>query len=192
MKINIYLVSTFLGLFFLLSCSSKDDIPVPDDELSYWGYFKGEINGEEVKLENAKDESLRPISSMGTNIRDFGEASDSIRGMITKINLLGNTSINITLFPLNKGVRHITRWAKGDWNQDGIHIQKSGINLEEDDENIYYTPKTGKPFKVEIINSTYADRWHPTIEVKLDGVLYRADNSKDSIIVKGTYGTEPN
>ncbi|MCS3161719.1 DUF5025 domain-containing protein [Bacteroides faecis] len=45
------------------------------------------------------------------------------------------------------------------------------------------------PFRAEVINLTYADDTHPILEVKLDGVLYRLDNPKDSIIINGSYGT---
>lgn len=192
MKVYAYFIGTFLAMFFLSSCSNDEDVSVPKGDSSYWGYFKGEINGEKVTLENAKDELLRPVSSMGTNVRDFDEPADSIRGMITGINLSEKTTITVNLFHLNKGVRYVTKWAKGDWNQDGIHIKMQDPNSKEYNNNIYYIPKTAKPFRVEIINTTYEDRWHPIIEVKLDGVLHCLDNSNDSIIVKGTYGTRIN
>lgn len=192
MKVNTYFIGAFLAMFLLLSCSSDDNIPSSKNDLLYWGYFKGEINGKKVTLENVKDETLHPITSMGTNIRDFDEPADSIRWMITGINLSEETTIIVTLFHLNKGVRYVTRWAKGDWNQDGIHIKMKDPNSKEYDNNTYYIPEIAKPFRVEIKNSTYEDRWHPIIEVKLDGVLYNSKNLNDSIIVTGTYGTRVN
>ena len=53
MKLNIYLIGAFFGMFILASCDNDDDeTPVPKDDSWYWGYFKGEINGKEISLEN--------------------------------------------------------------------------------------------------------------------------------------------
>lgn len=52
MKLNIYLIGAFFGMFILASCDNDDDeTPVPKDDSWYWGYFKGEINGKEISLE---------------------------------------------------------------------------------------------------------------------------------------------
>lgn len=193
MKINIYVISMYLGLFLLLSCSNDDNIPTPEDDPNsyFWGYFQGKIDKEEFNLKNAKDNCS--VCSMGTNVREFNDPGDSIRGMITKIKLGEKTSLNVTLFHLEKGVRYLTQSAKGDWSQNGIFIQKGDGITEGDNDKVYYLPKMEKPFKAEIINSTYKiDRWHPVIEVELDGILYCIDNSNDSIIVKGNYGARPN
>lgn len=45
------------------------------------------------------------------------------------------------------------------------------------------------PFRLEITKCIYPNQFEPIIEATLDGVLYRSDNYKDSIIVKGSYGT---
>ena len=51
MKLNIYLIGAFFGMFILASCDNDDDeTPVPKDDSWYWGYFKGEINGKEISL----------------------------------------------------------------------------------------------------------------------------------------------
>lgn len=189
MKVYVYFIGVFLAMSLLLSCSNDDDVSIPKDDSWRWGYFKGEINGEKISLENG--EYPRPIGSMGTCVCYF-EVPDSIRGLQTGIIYSDKECLSVTFYPLNKGVHHITKWAKGDWNQDGIHIKVQGPNSGEYDDNIYYTPAANKPFKAEIINSTYEDRWHPIIEVELDGVLYNSKNLKDSIIVIGTYGTRVN
>lgn len=186
MKAYAYFIGFYLVMSLLSSCSNVDDVSVPKDDSWRWGYFKGEINGEKISLEN--DEYPRPIGSMGTGVGSFQD-SDSIKGLQTGINYSEEEYLSVNLYPLNKGVRYITKWAQGDWNQDGIHIKIQGPNNGEYDNNIYYAPDPDKPFKAEIIYSAYEDHWHPVIEVKLDGVLYRSDNPKDSIIVKGTYGT---
>lgn len=186
MKVYAYFIGTFLAMSLLSSCSNDEDVSAPKGDSFSWGYFKGEIHGKKIALENG--EYPRPIGSMGTSVCDF-QTPDSIRGLGTGIRYSEKECLSVTLYPLNKGVRYITKWAKGDWNQDGIHVRIPGPNSGEYDNNIYYVPDTDKSFKAEIINSTYEDMWHPVIEVKLDGVLYRSDNPNDSIIVKGTYGT---
>ena len=186
MKVYAYFISTFLAMSLLSSCSNVDDVSVLKDDSWRWGYFKGEINGEKISLENG--EFPRPIGSMGTSVC-YSQTPDSIRGMQTGINYSVKECLSVTLYPLNKGIRYITKWAKGDWNQDGIHIKIQGPNSGEYDNNIYYVPDTDKPFRAEIIYSAYEDHWHPVIEVDLDGVLYCTDNPNDSIIVKGIYGT---
>ena len=85
--------------------------------------------------------------------------------------------------------KHKTKSTKTDWIYDGIQITRDTHSDKYEDKYIYYIPQKEKPFQVEITKSAYADQWHPIIEGNLNGVLYRSDNPKDSIIINGSYGT---
>ena len=202
MKLNIYLIGAFFGMLILASsCSNEDDneISVSKDKW-YWGYFKGTINGEEISLENLWDDDL-PVRTVSKHIISYYPSEenklDSLRkiktviGISTGITYSENKAIRINLFNLYKGIRFVTNSTKVDFIYDGIQITQDTHSYEYENRYIRYIPKKETPFKVEITNITYADdtNTNPIIEADLNGVLYRSDNPKDSIVVKGSYGT---
>ena len=165
MKLNIYLIGAFFGMFILASCDNDDDeTPVPKDDS--WS-----------------------VHSVKTSASPPDNDADSIRGMMTSIKYGEDELLSITIYHLHKGIRYITKSTKTDWIYDGIQITRDTHSDKYEDRYIYYIPKKEKPFQVEITKSAYADQWHPIIEGNLDGVLYRSDNPKDSIIINGSYGT---
>ena len=85
MKLNIYLIGAFFGMLILASCGNDDDeTPVPKDDSWYWGYFKGEINGKEISLENEAHTDWS-VHSVKTSASPPNNDTDSIRGMMTSI-----------------------------------------------------------------------------------------------------------
>ncbi|UVV54912.1 DUF5025 domain-containing protein [Bacteroides thetaiotaomicron] len=129
------------------------------------------------------------VHSVKTSASPPDNDADSIRGMMTSIKYGEDELLSITIYHLHKGIRYITKSTKTDWIYDGIQITRDTHSDKYEDRYIYYIPKKEKPFQVEITKSAYADQWHPIIEGNLDGVLYRSDNPKDSIIINGSYGT---
>lgn len=188
MKINIFFISAFFGMLILSSsCSDDDDRPIPRNDSWYWGYFKGTINEKEFTLIN-KAHGNEFVTSIGHNLRYLNEP-DSIRGLLTAIEYSEIEGISVNLFHLHKGVRYITM-GQSDLIDNSIMITRSTPkDINGYNGRIFYIPKKEKPFRVEVIKTTYEDNWYPIIEAELDGVLYRSDNHKDSIIIKATYGT---
>lgn len=75
MKATILLISAFLGLFILSSCSNNEDddntlVPYSRENRN-WGYFKGTINGKEISLENERNYDLPVWSPNKQIIRYF-------------------------------------------------------------------------------------------------------------------------
>lgn len=187
MKKIIFLIS----ISFLLSCNSEKDIPEPQDDSYYWGYFEGEINGKNISLRNKKQEE--PVVSIGYDFYAAGDSQDSIKGMWTSIHYsVEDESIHIDLYNPRVGIRYMTTSNK-EWKKTGgIYISRFGKPNPGGyylDSYYNYYPDPNKPFQVEILSTTYKNS-QPIVEVKLDGVLYRSDNMNDSIIVKGTYGAK--
>lgn len=189
MKATVFLIGAFLGMFMISSCNNDDDENlVPKDDSWYWGYFKGTINGKEFAVEN-EGHGEWPVRTIKTSASPPDNDTDTIRGMITGIRYSENESLGITLYHLNKGVRYITRSTGGDWIYDGVSIHRYTYRDKYEDKYIRYIPRQENPFRVEITKCIYPNQFEPIIEATLDGVLYRSDNYKDSIIVKGSYGT---
>lgn len=192
MKATVFLIGAFLGIIILSSCSNDDDeTSAPKDNSWYWGYFNGTINGKEIAVENVGHGEW-PVRSIGHSIRNLPKEEnepDSVKGLTTGIWYHENEGITVNLYHLYKGTRYIINSAMVDFNYDGIQITRKTQDNENNYICINYIPKPEKPFCVEITNATYIDGMHPVLEAELDGVLYRSDNSKDSIVVKGSFGT---
>lgn len=197
MRLNIYLIGAFFGMFILSSCGNDDDeTPAPKDDSWYWGYFKGTINGKEIAVENVGhgDWPVRTSKHILNYLPSEEDEPNSIKmktviGMSTGIKYSEDESMGINIFDLYMGVRYITLSTRSDFIYDGIQISRDTQSDEYENRYILYIPKKENPFRAEVINLTYADDTHPILEVKLDGVLYRLDNPKDSIIINGSYGT---
>ena len=160
MRLNIYLIGAFFGMFILSSCGNDDnETPAPKDDLP-----SEEDEPNSIKMK-------------------------TVIGMSTGIKYSENESMGINIFDLYMGVRYITLSTRSDFIYDGIQISRDTQSDEYENRYILYIPKKENPFRAEVINLTYADDTHPILEVKLDGVLYRLDNPKDSIIINGSYGT---
>lgn len=112
--------------------------------------------------------------------------------MSTEIKFSKNESMGVYLFNLYLGKRYITHPMQADFIYDGIEIARCTNSNEGKREYIRYVPEKENPFRAEITNieanSDYEVTTNILLEVKLDGVLYRSDNPKDSIIIRGTYG----
>lgn len=189
MRLNIYLIGAFFEMFILSSCGNDDDeTPTPKDDSWYWGYFKGTINGKEIAVENVGHGDW-PVHTVKTSASPPDNNTDSIKGMMTSVKYSSDELLSITIYHLNKGIRYITKSTKTDWIYDGIQITRDTHSDKYEDRYIYYIPQKEQPFQVKITKLTYADQWHPIVEGNLDGILYRLDNPKDSIIINGSYGT---
>ena len=153
MKLNIYLIGAFFGMLILASCGNDDDeTPVPKDDSWYWGYFKGEINGKEISLENEAHTDWS-VHSVKTSASPPNYDTDSIRGMMTSIKYGEDELLSITIYHLHKGIRYITKSTKTDWLYDGIQITRDTHSDKYEDKYIYYIPQKEKPFQVEITKS---------------------------------------
>ena len=98
MKLNIYLIGAFFGMLILASCGNDDDeTPVPKDDSWYWGYFKGEINGKEISLENEAHTDWS-VHSVKTSASPPNNDTDSIRGMMTSIKYGEDELLSITIY----------------------------------------------------------------------------------------------
>lgn len=185
---NAFLIYALPGILILSSCGKEEETSIPQDNSWYEGYFEGTISGKEISVKNVGHGEW-PVRSVGKSFRDSNEEPDSIKGLTTEIKYSENEVLSINLYHLKEGTRDIINSTRVDWIYDGIQIQRDMHSPNYDTRYILYIPKKEKPFRVKVTNATYVDNTHPIVEAELDGVLYRPDNPKDSIIVKGSYGT---
>jgi len=188
------IISSFTILcFVLLTSCSHDESPLSKEESKentwYWGFFNGEINGNEISLKNNNTE--RVINSNRSSYYFSGDwevLPDSVNIMGTLINYNDSSELRVTLYDLTLGERYITKSENLQWNESCINIvlnKDSAIKTREK----YYVPSQENPFKVEIINVLWISPTKPIIEVKLDGVLYNQDDANDVIVIQGIYGS---
>lgn len=122
---KIRLIAGFLCLlycFCLFSCSS--DIELPEERTKentwYWGYFKGEINGQNVSLEN--EDYNGPIHSIwsGYYLGEWDVLPDSMNIIGTLIHYNDSSELRITLYDLTPGERYLTLSDNAYWYQSCI------------------------------------------------------------------------
>ena len=190
--------SLILSLFTILCCvslmsCSQDVSPLSEEESKentwYWGFFSGEINGNEISLKNNSTE--RVINSNRSSYyfsRDWEVLPDSVNIMGTLINYNDSSELRVTLYDLTLGERYITKSDNLQWHESYINIVVNRDSVIKTREK-YYVPSQEKPFKVEIINVLWISPAKPIIEVNLDGVLYNKEDANDAIAIQGTYGS---
>lgn len=182
---------SLLYCFCLLSCSKENELPEErtKENTWYWGYFKGEINGQDVSLEN-KDYN-GPIHSGRSGYYFSGEwdvLPDSMNIIGTLIHYNDSSELRITLYDLTPGERYLTLSDNAYWYQSSINATVFD-NTSQRMIKGKYIPSEENPFRVEITDVLWLSRAEPVIEVKLDGVLYNKKNQNDAIVIKGIYGT---
>lgn len=175
----------------LLSSCSNDEEKHPELERTDvgWGYFKGDINGTKVSLEN--NWNNRSILSGRSAYYLFGEwkvMPDSINIMGTLVHYNESSELRITLYDLTPGERYLVLPEREYWYENCINVTIFS-DSEKKKTKAFYIPNTENPFRVEILDVQWLSFNDPVIEVKLDGVLYNTENKKDAIVINGTYGT---
>lgn len=188
--------TTFISLLcciaLFISCSREEETPLlkgSKEDTWYWGYFKGEINGDKILLENENNEG--PIRSGKSAYYFFGDwevMPDSINLISTLIHYNDSSEITISLHDLTLGERYLNLSANVYWHESCIKatVFKSTTSKEI---KARYVPSKENPFRVEITDVLWLSQREPIMEVKLDGVLYNKENQEDRMIIKGIYGT---
>ncbi|WP_373828886.1 DUF5025 domain-containing protein [Bacteroides heparinolyticus] len=176
-----------------LSCKKDEDTSLNDRSKkkdSYWGYFKGSVNGKYVQLDNSErtDNLSMPIYSIRESFyaKQAWTGIDSINILNTGIGIDEKTQLYIRLYKLNVGVRYLGTYDFDPkaWYESNIKLTKAFPNG-----NIIYEANSRNPFKVEITNVTWLSYMDPIIDVKLEGILYNEKNPEDSIIIHARYGS---
>lgn len=189
---KVRLITVFISLlycFSLFSCSSDDDLTKErtKENTWYWGYFKGEINGQEVLLENEDyNGPIRSGRSAYYFSKEWDVLPDSINIFSTLIHYNDSSELRITLYDLTPGERYITLSENAYWYQSCINatvFDSSSQIIAK------YVPKEENPFRVEIVDVVWLSPIEPIVEVKLDGVLYNKEDKNDPVVIKGIYGT---
>lgn len=194
MKLKVF--ATLIGLLccitLLQSCQNEDETPLPKgskEDTWYWGYFKGEINGNKTSLENESYNG--PVKSGRSSYyfsEDWDVMPDSINIISTRINYNDHSELNITLYDLIRSERHLTLPVNTYWYESCINATVFSDSSKKEIKG-YYVPSKENPFRVEITDVLWLTANDPIIEVELDGVLYNKENQDDVIVIKGTYGT---
>lgn len=188
--INVFIISS-LCCFGLLSCNNDDDLPKKGtkEDTWYWGYFKGEVNGRSVSLEN--EDYNGPIHSGRSSYYFSGEwdvLPDSINIMGTLIHYNDSSELRIALYDLTPGERYLTLSENAYWHQSCINATVFSSSSQKT-VKAKYTPSEKNPFRVKITDVLWLSLTEPVIEVELDGVLYNREDENDAIVIKGIYGT---
>lgn len=184
------LISLLCCMALLISCSSEEEIPLPKpskEDIWYWGYFKGEVNGNKISLENENNEG--PVHSGRVGVY-FGDEKvpDSINIMGTGILYNNHSNLYVHLYNLTPGKRYLNSFFNNNWDESYI---KATVYKDASLKEIkaQYIPSKENPLRVEITDVIWASRREPIIEVELDGVLYNRENPKDTMVIKGIYGS---
>lgn len=173
------------------ACHSEDEI-MPQrskEDIWYWGYFKGEINGHKISLEN--EEYTGPIHSLRHAYYFSSEWEvfpDSINIMGTLIHYNDSSELRITLYDLSPSERYVTVPESRYWYENSINVTVFN-NSSSKRKQALYIPSEENPFRIKIVDVSWVSIMEPIIEVELDGVLYNKENQKDIIVIKGMYGT---
>lgn len=192
MKKNI--CNTFISLLccmaLLTSCNSEEEATLlkPSKEDWYWGYFKGEINGNKISLEN--EYYKRPIRTGRIGIFktiEWAVIPDSINIMGTLINYNDSSQLRVTLYDLTPSKRYLDLFIDESYEDSWVNVTLY-TDASKEKEKAIYIPNKENPVRVEITDVIWASKREPVIEVKLDGVLYNKDNPKDTMVIKAAYG----
>ena len=191
MKALIVSISLLCCMAFLQSCSSEDQaLPTGSKEDTlYWGYFKGDINGHDVSLEN--EDNKGPVRSGRSGYYFSGEwdvLPDSVNIMGTLINYNDSSELRVTLYKLVPGERYLTLSANMYWYESSIKVTVYSDPLKKTIK-ANYVPSEENPFRVQITDVLWLSSFEPVIEVKLNGVLYNKEDQDDTISISGAYGT---
>lgn len=179
-----------LGLLMFVSCDKSNEPELPPkskEDIWYWGYFKGTINGDSVSVENQQyDRKVNSVRSSFYFTGDWEVVPDSVNIMRTLICYNDNSELRITLHDLTPGERYLSLSVAMEWYDSWIKVE---VYSGPTKERTVYIPNEENPFRVEIADVLWLSVAEPIIEVKLDGVLYNRDNPNDTMVVKGTYET---
>ncbi len=174
----------------LTSCNSEEEATLlkPSKEDWYWGYFKGEINGNKISLEN--EYYKRPIRTGRIGIFktiEWAVIPDSINIMGTLINYNDSSQLRVTLYDLTPSKRYLDLFIDESYEDSWVNVTLY-TDASKEKEKAIYIPNKENPVRVEITDVIWASKREPVIEVKLDGVLYNKDNPKDTMVIKAAYG----
>lgn len=163
--------------------------PRSKEDIWYWGYFKGEINGHKISLEN--EEYTGPIHSLRSAYYFSSEwevLPDSINIMGTLIHYNDSSELRIRLHDLTPGERYVTVPVSRYWNENSINVTVFN-NSSPKRKQALYIPSEENPFRIKIVDVSWVSIMEPIIEVELDGILYNSENQEDRMIIKAVYGT---
>lgn len=191
MKVLVVLIGLLCCVGLLHSCDKANEVrpEKSKEDVWYWGFFKGEVDGTKISLEN--QDYNGPIHSIPSSYHFSEEGkviSDSANIMGTLICYDDNSELRITLYDLIPGERYLTLSGSMYWYESCI---KATVFTDSFRKTVKadYVPSEENPFRVEITDVLWLSSTQPIIEVKLDGVLYNKENPDDVVVIKGTYGT---
>lgn len=191
MKLFAVLIGLLCCVGLLQSCDKENEVrpEKSKEDIWYWGYFKGEVSGAKISLENQDHNGpIRSISSSYHFAEEGKVMSDSVNIMGTLIRYNDNSELRITLYDLLPGERYLTLSGSMYWYESCI---KATVFTDSSQKTVKadYVPSEENPFRVEITDVLWLSSTRLIIEVKLDGVLYNKENPDDVIVIKGAYGT---
>lgn len=191
MRASNILIGLLCCAVWLGACHSEDEI-MPQrskEDIWYWGYFKGEINGHAISLEN--EEYTGPIHSLRSAYYFSSEWEvfpDSINRMGTLIHYNDSSELRITLYDLSPSERYVTVPESRYWYENSINVTVFN-NSSPRRKQALYIPSEENPFRIKIVDVSWVSIMEPIIEVELDGILYSDENQENRMIIKGVYGT---
>lgn len=192
-KILYITFTAMFGLMFsLTSCNEDEQIEnsIPSKENTwYWGYFKGEIDGVNVTLEN-KDLQTRPIRSVTRELREVNQFAFYVYDYVgAMINYNDRSVLNVSLSISTIGERYLDSFYKDKWSENSIYVViYASPSKKLNEQKAIYVPIKEHPFRANIIDLTWLSENEQAIEVELDGVLQNIDDPNDTLRICGTYG----
>lgn len=179
-------------MFSLTSCNEDEQIEnsIPSKENTwYWGYFKGEIDGVNVTLEN-KDLQTRPIRSVTRELREVNQFAFYVYDYVgAMINYNDRSVLNVSLSISTIGERYLDSFYKDKWSENSIYVViYASPSKKLNEQKAIYVPIKEHPFRANIIDLTWLSESEQAIEVELDGVLQNIDDPNDTLRICGTYG----
>jgi|GEM_PF-657697 len=192
-KILYITFTAIFGLMFsLTSCNEDEQIEnsIPSKENTwYWGYFKGEIDGVNVTLEN-KDLQTRPIRSVTRELREVNQFAFYVYDYVgAMINYNDRSVLNVSLSISTIGERYLDSFYKDKWSENSIYVViYASPSKKNNEQKSIYVPIKEHPFRANIIDLTWLSESEQAIEVELDGVLQNIDDPNDTLRICGTYG----
>lgn len=185
-------IAMFGLMFSLTSCNEDEQIEnsIPSKENAwYWGYFKGEIDGVNVTLEN-KDLQTRPIRSVTRELREVNQFAFYVYDYVgAMINYNDRSVLNVSLSISTIGERYLDSFYKDKWSENSIYVViYASPSKKLNEQKAIYVPIKEHPFLANIIDLTWLSESEQAIEVELDGVLQNIDDPNDTLRICGTYG----
>lgn len=172
-----FILSLLTFIFCLLGCNKEEDTSIIDTR-PVLSYFKGIVNDELINYEQ-RDKYEHKIWNGSLSLNGDSIISYSW-GMGFYDNNNDTLSILVTLYPFQKGLCQIAPIKGND-----LYYPELKVYYYTPKGRSYYKPIERTPFHLYIDDiDIYNKVESPIVTGRMEGVVYKWDNPKDSIVFK--------